>query len=171
MLETRRTFSMAALLALVLALSPASAEPVRPAGRQFVALSVPDAAASADWYRRAFGLTVSNEVKTPDGRVRVLLVGSEALQIELLEHRDAKPSSVPADSRHLVHGTFKFGFYVDDLDRAVAHLRGMEAELLTDVIDDEAQRVRFVLLRDISGNVLQLFDTPPAAGRAAPPER
>lgn len=31
--------------------------------------------------------------------------------------------------------------------------------------------MRFVPLRDLSGNVLQLFGPPPAAGRAAPPER
>jgi catechol 2,3-dioxygenase-like lactoylglutathione lyase family enzyme len=132
-----------------------------PVGRQFIGLSVPDAPAAASWYQKAFGVSVLHEIKDPDGQAHVFILGSDTLLIELLQHRDAKPPDAAAhESKYLVHGVFKVGFYVADLDKAVVHLRGLGAEFVTNIVDNREQRLRFVLVRDLNGNVIQLLGTP-----------
>ena len=135
-------------------------EVIRPAAPQFAAISVPDAPASAAWYRKAFGLRVLDDFK-PDGADHVIILTSETLLLEILQLRAAKsPGAEAVKNPHLTHGIFKVGFHVADLDAAVATLRAMKAEFDTDIIDDPKHGLRFVLLRDPHGNYVQLFGKP-----------
>lgn len=164
-----RTPSILLLIALTLSLGPLTAARAGagPSGRQFIGLSVPDAKASATWYQQAFGLQVLRETEAPDGRARVLVLGSDSLLIELLQHRDALPfDSRSHKSRAMVHGLFKVGFEVADLEMTLKQLRQLGAELMTaDIVDDREQGLRYLLVRDNNGNLLQLFGTPAKAER------
>jgi catechol 2,3-dioxygenase-like lactoylglutathione lyase family enzyme len=132
-----------------------------PGAPQFVALSVPDASASARWYSEAFGLNVLAEIKPPDGAAHIFLLSSETMLLEILQLRAAKsPGKDAVKQPQLTHGIFKVGFHVPDLEAAVATLRAMKAEFDTEIIDDDKHGLRFVLLRDPDGNYIQLFGKP-----------
>jgi catechol 2,3-dioxygenase-like lactoylglutathione lyase family enzyme len=134
--------------------------PIMPVAPQFVALSVPDAKASARWYQEAFGLRVLDEIKLDDGG-HIFILSSDALLVEILQIPAAKsPGAEGVRDPHLTHGIFKVGFHVADLDAAVAKLRAMKAEFETSIVDDAKHGLRFALLRDPQGNYVQLFGTP-----------
>ena len=146
-------------------LAGAGDSPIAPSGRQFFALSVPDAQASADWYGRAFGVTLLHEIRPADGAARILILGSDALLVEIMQLRDAKSPGAPVvDARHLTHGIVKIGLYVRDLDAAVAHLKKMQARFDTEIIEERKLGLRFVLVRDPDGNLVQLFSRLDGAG-------
>jgi catechol 2,3-dioxygenase-like lactoylglutathione lyase family enzyme len=151
------TILLGASLALA-AVARAADVPIEPSGRQFFALSVPDARSSADWYERAFGVKLLHEIETPDGAAHILILGTDALLIEIMQLRNARsPGPKVIGERHLTHGIVKIGLYVGDLDAAVAHLRGMNAKFDTQIVEDRKLDMRFVLVRDPDGNLVQLF--------------
>jgi catechol 2,3-dioxygenase-like lactoylglutathione lyase family enzyme len=154
-------------LRMVIAASLLGAVPVwaedaiAPGAPQFIALSVPDASASARWYSDAFGLRALAEIKPPDGAAHVIILTSDAVLLEILQLRAAKsPGKDAVKQPELTHGIFKVGFQVQDLEAAVTKLRAMKAEFETDIIDDDEHGLRFVLLRDPDGNYIQLFGKP-----------
>jgi catechol 2,3-dioxygenase-like lactoylglutathione lyase family enzyme len=138
-----------------------AAESITPTSPQFVALSVPDAPASARWYSEALGLRVLGEIKPPDGAAHVIILRSDTLLMEILQLRDAKPPAEEGIQKpQLTHGIFKVGFHVPNLEAAVARLKALDARFETGIVDDQRHRLRFVLLRDPHGNFVQLFGTP-----------
>lgn len=154
-----------ALMLLGLAGLARAGEAIVPSAPQFVALSVPDAAASARWYQEAFGLRVLDEIKPADGAAHVFILTSDTLLVEILQLRAAKtPGTEGVENPERTHGIFKVGFQVTDLDAAVVKLRAMKARFDTDIIDDRKHALRFVLLRDPDGNYVQLFGTPRETG-------
>jgi catechol 2,3-dioxygenase-like lactoylglutathione lyase family enzyme len=141
-----------------LAFAHAGDSPIDPAGRQFFALSVPNAQSTSDWYRRAFGVQLLHEIKPADGSAHILIVGTDELLIEIMQSRAAKsPGAEVIENRHLTHGIAKIGLYVQDLDGAVEHLRGMNAKFATGIIENQKLDMRFVLVKDPDGNIVQLF--------------
>jgi hypothetical protein len=136
----------------------AAVTPIEPAGRQFFALSVPDARVAADWYARAFGVKPLHEIKPASGEAHILILGSDTLLIEIMQLREARsPGPAVIENRHLTHGIVKVGLYVKDLDAAVEHLRNMNAKFDTQIVEDRGLDMRFVLVRDPDGNCVQLF--------------
>lgn len=159
-MKTHCTGSLALML-LGLARSLCAGEVITTTAPQFVALSVPDAAASARWYKEAFGLRVLDEIKPEDGAAHVLILTSDTLLVEILQLRAAQsPGKESVESPELTYGIFKVGFHVPDLDAAVTKLRAMKARFDTDIVDDRKHSLRFVLLRDPDGNYVQLFGKP-----------
>ena len=139
-------------------LAGADGNTIHPSGRQFFALSVPDAPKSAAWYQRAFGVKQLHEIRTPDGAAHILILGTDDLLIEVMQLAAAKsPGAEVIENRHLTHGIVKVGMYVKDFDAAVAHLRGMGATFDTKVFEDRKLDMRSVLIRDPDGNIVQLF--------------
>jgi len=80
---------------------------------------VPDAEAAAEWYSRVFGLRRQSAFQAPDGSVSGMVLGSDRLVVEILQHREARSLSAlgadPADA-HQIHGIFKVGLHGDDFD-------------------------------------------------------
>lgn len=151
-------------VALVLTGSLCAAEPPRSPfaspTRQFFAVSVPDVEAAADWYARVFGMEVEKSIDTEDGSVAIRILAAEHLTVEILQHGDARPLSAlkpDVEKSYLLHGIFKVGLQVSDFDGALARLRATGVELVGEPIDDLEGGVRFVLFRDVAGNLLQLF--------------
>ena len=115
---------------------------------------------------RVFELQRLGGSESPDGTSRNVIVGNDHFLIELIHHRDAKPLaqwSPEANRTFLAHGIFKVGIYVDEFDRALAHLREQQVDFAGDVRDDSRYGLRFILFRDPDGNYLQLYgDLAPA---------
>jgi catechol 2,3-dioxygenase-like lactoylglutathione lyase family enzyme len=148
------------LLGLLGVLQVRAGEVIAPTAPQFFALSVADAAASASWYGEAFGLKVLADFK-PDDNAHVIILQSDTLLLEIVQLSAARsPGDAVVKDRHRTHGIFKVGFHVANLESAVSRLREMEAKFETDIVDDRTHNLRFVLLRDPNGNMVQLFGEP-----------
>ncbi|MBK6781574.1 MAG: VOC family protein [Gemmatimonadetes bacterium] len=160
------------ILILGLALGPgAAAAQVEVVGPSFAALSVPDLAASVQWYRDIFGLNVVFEAAAPDSSTRVVLLAGRGLRVEFVWHRTARSLSSYAGAPTApdqVFGPAKLGFFVADLDAALASLRrhgatieGLWLERPGHVPPEDTLWTRNILVRDNSGNYLQLFERRP----------
>jgi len=137
--------------------SPESKDPVLRSEGTFFALSVANLAASTAWYRDKLGLRVVMEIP-PQGGTAVTVLEGDGLIIELLQRDGARP---PSGDVQLTHGFFKAGIVVKDLDRTLALLRGRGVEIAFGPYPaSDAQRAN-VILRDNSGNLLQLFGERP----------
>lgn len=168
--------TLAALLLAVAALPAVAADAtnapiIRPAGIQFFALSVPDAAASARWYQDVFGMTVLREIKPPDAPVHIFILTSDKLEVEILQHPQARHFTQAAPGVKApteIHGIFKVGLHVQDLKGTVAALKAKGVTFPFDVTDDPTG-VRFAILEDNSGNRIQLFERPGRTAASASP--
>jgi catechol 2,3-dioxygenase-like lactoylglutathione lyase family enzyme len=141
--------------------SPASEAAPRPS--TFFALSVPNLEASVKWYSDAFGLSATVLPGTEKAKV-ALLRGPELLLelVEPTEPLEGHPAGI--GDRYRVHGFFKVGFFVKDLDAEIARLKGKGVRFKGSVYEDPVARARSILVLDRDDNIVQLFE---ALGRPA----
>ena len=89
------------------------------------------------------------------------LLNGQGLLIELVEDREAfdLAARVPGvQERHLVHGLFKVGFFVRDLDATVGRLKKKGARFRGSVFTDNVAKARSILVLDNNNNMIQLFE-------------
>lgn len=137
--------------------APKAALSAQPA-QQFVGISVADLAKSDAWYRNVFGMKQVFETKFDGGAVSVL--ETDWLMIELL-HQDAAKSLEqvsPDTPNYLVHGVFKLGLFVPDLDARLAALAKHDIKPASQIYVDKVNKTRNVFIRDPDGNRWQLFE-------------
>jgi hypothetical protein len=134
---------------------------------QFLAISVADVELSARWYSRTFNLDLLKDVPAKDSQVHTRLLHSPELVVELSQHATAKPLrgyvGAPTPT-FLVHGFFKAGMFVENLERSVEILRQRGVADIGAVQSDKLLGLRWVLFRDNGGNFLQLLERS-SAGR------
>jgi catechol 2,3-dioxygenase-like lactoylglutathione lyase family enzyme len=140
-------------------------------GPSFAALSVPDLAASVRWYRDVFGLSIVFEAAAPDSATKVVLLAGAGLRIELVWHQNARPLSSYAGGPtqpDMVFGAPKIGFFVRDIDSAIAVLRTQRATIEgtwlvrpPQIPASDTLWTRNILVRDNSGTYVQLFERRP----------
>ncbi|HEX7878637.1 MAG TPA: VOC family protein [Candidatus Eisenbacteria bacterium] len=153
--------SLAALLmaAPVDAQSPKGRTPWKPVEGAFFALSVPDIVASSRWYQDKLGLEVVLEIPVQNGTAVTILEGG-GLTVELLQHATARPisSACPGvTDPQMIHGFVKAGFVVKDFDGVLAELRSRGVEVAYGPFPASDIQKANVILRDNSGNLVQLF--------------
>jgi len=115
----------------------------------FFAVIVEDLDVSAAWYVSVFDLELGNRM-TDGENYDIAILQNETLVIELLELAAAvdRPEG-------LVRGPFKSGFFVDDLAAFVADLTDEVPR--PDILDDEANGLLLIQLRDPDGNIIQVM--------------
>ncbi len=131
------------------------------AGPHFLALSVKELEPMARWYTTTFDLTLLKDLPAPDGATHTRILGSSELLVELSQHGRARSLQEYAGAPtpgFLVHGFFKAGLFVKDLDRAVEALKTRGVTSFGSAQSDPPTGLRWVLFRDPGGNVLQLFE-------------
>ena len=125
----------------------------------FIAHSVPNLDASTRWYSTRLGMRIVLQPPPVDG-VRAVVLEGGGLIVELIHNPAARPLSTVAPAithTTLVHGTFKAGVIVDDLDATLALLRERGVEIAIGPFPArEGQRANFII-RDGDGNFLQFF--------------
>lgn len=154
---------VAGLLALsgAAAAEPPSASPPLAAEPLFTALSVDDADASAAWYGKVFGFEVVREVDLDEREIKIRLLRGPAGFLELVEQGSARSLSEVAPDlgrRHQLHGVFKTGFLVPDLDAAMERLTALGVSVRGQVVTEADGSYRSVQIVDPDDNVLQLFE-------------
>ena len=126
----------------------------------FFALSVPDVETSSKWYADKLGLKVAMQMaKSKDGPAVRILVGG-GLIVELIEVEKAVPLSKAApaiSATELVHGIFKAGVIVDDLDQVIALLKARDVAIFLGPFPARENSMRNLIIRDNDGNLIQFF--------------
>lgn len=128
--------------------------------KQFFAISVADVKESADWYSKIFGLKETADLKADDGSVHTKILESDFYLVELSQHKTGqslKQAAPQIDRNYLLHGFFKVGFYVKDFESAVNFLKENNVQFFGRIIEDEKHGIKFTLIKDNSGNILQVF--------------
>lgn len=127
----------------------------------FIALSVADLDASAHWYHEKLGLAiVKARSQSPDGKSFATILSGNQLIVELIQHSDAvalqrvDPNLTRA---YQVHGIFKSGLVVDDLDATLKELEARGVNVAFSIFRDDALAYRTFAVRDNAGNFLQFF--------------
>jgi len=125
----------------------------------FFALSVADVASSSRWYSENLGLEVVMEVPKGDGQPGVIVLEGGGLIVELIAHDQAAPLSSIASGREamFVHGIFKVGVIVEDLEGTLDRLRDRGVEIALGPFPAQADQRANVLIRDNAGNLIQIF--------------
>ncbi len=130
----------------------------RPAA--FVALSVADLERVLPFYRDALGFRVFSKGEVPDRNIRYALLQHDGALIELLELPDARPRATVApmiDDAAQIHGFFKSGFVVADIDAVHARMTRSGIELAFELGKPTNGPYRVFGVRDPEGNLLQIF--------------
>ena len=125
----------------------------------FFALSVPDLDASVKWYVENLGLNPTRLPGSPEAKVTLLR--GNGLFLELIEHSQAfdLEARIPGNPRRfLVHGIFKVGFFVRNLDGTVEGLQKRGVRFKGSVFTDDVAGARSILVLDNNENIIQLFE-------------
>lgn len=125
----------------------------------FLAISVPNLETSLKWYSATFDLTPVRLPGTP--KVKVALLKGQGLLVELVQDTEAfdLQTRLPGvQERHLVHGLFKVGFFVRDLDATIVRLKKKGVRFKGSAFTDKVADARSILLLDNNDNMIQLFE-------------
>ena len=129
------------------------------ASGSFIALSTPNESRTARWYQDKFGFQMVKEGQMgKDQRFALLRFDNNIL--ELIENPEARPlaKAVPGIKDPFeVHGIFKTGFTVDKLDEVFETLERNGVKIDFHITQLNDLRVRAFGVRDIDGNLIQIF--------------
>jgi hypothetical protein len=126
----------------------------------FSAVIVNNIDSSAVWYASVFELKVKNRINDTERGVRVVILESTSFLLELLENKswlDQKKilENKPHGTR--IHGFFKIGFKVPNMDACLKHLA--ELKIIPERIYTDSQtKNRNFLVNDPDGNLVQFFE-------------
>jgi catechol 2,3-dioxygenase-like lactoylglutathione lyase family enzyme len=125
----------------------------------FIGVSVGNLEESVRWYTEKLGLTVIMRPPKIEQSSAVVLEGG-GLIVELMKHDQGVPLTTAAPSitrDYLVHGIYKAGFFVEDLDATVARLRARGVTIAIGPFPATAEQPANLLIRDNAGNHIQIF--------------
>ena len=126
----------------------------------FVAMSVPDLDASANWYVENLGLKIVKHAVSPDEKSAVKILQANGLSVELIWLAEAVPLSKIAPElkgSHQMYGIFKSGIFVHDLDAALKQLKAKNVIIAFEPFFDASMQCRMFAIRDNNANILQFF--------------
>ena len=139
--------------------APPTPAPPRTVGA-FFALSVADVAATSAWYRDKLGFRIASQGEAPNKIAKFALLEKEGSIIELVQHREARPRSAAAPGvkdAHLIHGIFKVGFHVADLDAVYHRVKEQGIPIAYDLMPAKDLDLRSFTIRDREDNLIQFF--------------
>ena len=153
-LLVRSAVAAAALIALARPFTAnAQSRPVFETRGAFFALSVADLDASTRWYSEKLGLSVVMRPPKQDKSAVAVLEGG-GLIVELLQRDDASPAG---KASYRVHGFFKAGVIVDDLNATLTALRARGVEIAMGPFPASKEQRANAIVRDNAGNLIQFF--------------
>jgi catechol 2,3-dioxygenase-like lactoylglutathione lyase family enzyme len=126
----------------------------------FSALSVADVAAASRWYQDILGFRLLASGEAPDGTARGVVLEGDGNILELVQRREARPRGLLAPSATddaEVHGIFKLGMVVGDLDRLYAELQKRAVAVEFGIVKAKDVPMRTFAVRDAERNMIQFF--------------
>jgi len=125
----------------------------------FFALSVADLDASTKWYSEKLGLKVTMKMPKQNKSTVTVLEGG-GLIVELIKNDDARPLRIISpeiNDNIFVHGIFKAGAIVGDLDQMVSMFKKRGVEIAFGPFPSRPNQRSNVIIKDNSGNLIQFF--------------
>jgi catechol 2,3-dioxygenase-like lactoylglutathione lyase family enzyme len=129
-------------------------------GKNFIAMTVPNADSTSLWYENVFGLKLLKEIKTADGSAYGRIEGNEFLMVEILELKDSRDISdcnLRKQQAHLLQGFFKVGLFVSDVEKAEQYFRSKGIAIRHPLFHDSQTSTSAFILEDPNGNMLQFI--------------
>lgn len=126
----------------------------------FFALSVSDAARISTWYRDVLGLRITSSGEAPNKIAKFAILEGDGVVIEIIEHSKAKPRNLiapTAEDSYQIHGIFKTGVIVADIDTTYRAIKGKGVAIAYDLMPAKDVPMRSFAVRDPEGNLLQFF--------------
>jgi catechol 2,3-dioxygenase-like lactoylglutathione lyase family enzyme len=126
----------------------------------FFALSVADVDAMSAWYRDKLGFRIASHGEAPNKIAKFAILEAEGSILEMIQRSDAKPlaKAVPgAKGAYEVHGIFKAGFHVADLDAVHKRVKERGIPVAYDLMPAKDVDLRSFTIRDPEGNLIQFF--------------
>ena len=126
----------------------------------FVAISVPDLDATTRWYVEKLGLNIVKHATSADKKSAVTILQGNGFSVELIWLAEAVSLSKIAPElkgSHQVHGIFKSGIFVDDLDSALKQLKSRHVTVAFEPFLDSSMQCRMFAIRDNNEDILQFF--------------
>jgi len=155
--------ALALLLAATLSAPATAGTPPPPKPQStgaFFALSVANVETVSRWYRDFLKLRVMKSGEAPNGIAKFALLEGEGVLVELIQHREAKDRAVVAPSvkeEYQIHGIFKVGMIVEDLDGIFARTKAQHIPIAYDMMTAKDIPLRSFSVRDPEGNLVQFF--------------
>lgn len=162
LLVVRRALLACSLFALSLSTLAATAPPVAETAREgaFMALSVASLDKQVAWYRDVLGFAVVEQRDVAERGIRFALLEREGSLVELLPLPDARarleidPSAASASR---IHGFFKAGFVVRDIDGLHRQLQEKGVAFALALGEPGSAGLRMFQIKDPEGNLLQFL--------------
>lgn len=117
----------------------------------FIALSVPDLDASANWYAEKLSLQTVKQAISADKKSAVTILQGNGLAVELIWLAQAVSLSSIApelQGSHQLYGIFKAGIFVEDMDSALKQLKSLDVIVAFEPFFDAAMECRMFAIRD-----------------------
>lgn len=130
----------------------------------YIALSVVDADRTAKWYADNLGFKEVHHSDAPNGQAKAVILDSPQFgMLEIVQHKRAVPlnqvlKGSSDDTRYLVHGEFKYGFFVDHLEDWAASLKKKNVRFRSEIFDDKPLKLRSFIIFDNDGNLVQFLE-------------
>lgn len=126
-----------------------------------VGVSVPNMAASIQWYQEMLGFTLVSDQFIPPLSARIAFLEHGEFSVELFQIEGAV--SLPEERRFpnldiRTHGTKHVAYAVQDLRKLMTGLRAKNVDVALDIFTMEGDLVAFI--RDNSGNLIELIQKP-----------
>jgi catechol-2,3-dioxygenase len=151
-------------LFLTIASNPAAQTKQEPVAAKttgvFFALSVSDIDALSKWYQDKLGFKVIASGEAPNKIAKFAILQTDGAIIEMIQHSHAKPMSIAAPSvksAHQIHGIFKIGMLVEDIDATYRMLKEKQVAIAYELMRAKDVPMRSFTIRDGEGNLVQFF--------------
>ena len=128
-------------------------------GTAFWAISVPDLDATIEWYSERLGFRLIHSAQRGDIRVALLRSADVVLEVVSIPTAIAREQVAPPIERDFqLHGVFKVGVFVEDLEAQISRLETRGVEFVSEIYYDPNLDARSAIVKDNSGNSVQLFE-------------
>ena len=127
----------------------------------FFAIIVEDMEQSKTWYTDKLGFEIVNSREVIEIGLKQANLKRNTVNLELIELSSAislKDSISEFNSKTKVKGLFKVGFTVRDFDTWIEELKRENVTLNGSVVIDKITGKRMVIILDIDGNRIQIFE-------------
>jgi predicted enzyme related to lactoylglutathione lyase len=124
------------------------------------ALSVADVERTASWYCENLGFHVNKKGQIADSGMEFALLSRPGALLEIIKFKAAKTRAAWGLAKtevHEVHGIFKIGFEVTDIDALFNHAKERGLQIFFPIVQARDIPLRTFGLTDPEGNIIQIF--------------
>ena len=127
-----------------------------------IAMLVPNAEETVNWYQEILGFEVLKEVAYSDQGLKVKIIEKDGFQIEIIENKDSvapeKCVSKYDVKKPIIQGLIKMSLLVEDIEYLVATLKEKKVEFVMNLISQKELKVKCCLILDLNKNLIQFVE-------------